>query len=887
MITIVAFVINVGLFVKAKINLQNATDSAAFAGAAVQSRQLSKIAYLNWEMRNIYKEWLYKYYVIGNLNIQDVENPNGGDNPDVMSFRLEEDINVLKLGPDRVTKDEFNIPTVCIHIAGSKTNICKRYSVPGLPEFGSSNLPGAEEASRAFLDTLISTKINDCVDRTRLNMTVANTWTYNIFSNSMGESLAGRGPAILSDRQGAWPRAVELAMRIRNLEYVMNREAISSGVCINGSSTETVNCGTSIQQISQEKKLGNERLVKAFYSGYRNLGNLTDNEMKNSFTLTELPPEKVVYENDTNASVLLIPGTNSNFRTKQWVDLKLMMVNYAIFYAALIPRADDKTSGACDISKVAIPVPGYPMGFYKNPDVITYYAVKGEAEFVGMFNPFRNPAVKMTAYSAAKPFGGRIGPMLFTENPTKSNLIGRTDNLKLRSLPYITSYDFTGTTIRGETYQDPAVPFIPGLPLPTNSTEDPGSFWLENPSSALGGKVADDQGVQFGVPNLVYDYQDPYRSTGYTLQAESIHKIKSAQGVASDQPVGLFSKEQFRKFKGNNLTTNISPTALDEEIARIKAPTSYEAANYLIPTPNDFNIANGLDSFGFINGQGDELSSGVTRYDVSIYAPLYKDNDQNDVMYQNSQQVVDAIFEFMRAQESGIGKYKKAMNKAALSIWRRANDPTRLAGGAEGSIPGYKRAAEGVSDIDLSLTNPDIEQTPKTCTSIAGQFLYFYYGGEINGPHKPDPPDPSCPKPLGDLIREYFNRGTADAGYDPTYYTMNFSWPTGTSYDEGKKFLSAYMPGPFTGVQDDGIYSAPFSGSESTNAAMRRNTYSTKFVALDSLLREGQATYNNRGFAVHSEGDVNESGGKNTSLTNFENALNPVGPNWDFTSIDY
>ena len=36
-----AFVINVGLFVKAKINLQNATDASAFEGAAVQARQMT------------------------------------------------------------------------------------------------------------------------------------------------------------------------------------------------------------------------------------------------------------------------------------------------------------------------------------------------------------------------------------------------------------------------------------------------------------------------------------------------------------------------------------------------------------------------------------------------------------------------------------------------------------------------------------------------------------------------------------------------------------------------------------------------------------------------------------------------------------------------------
>ena len=155
-ISIIAFVINVGLFVKAKINLQNATDASAFAGAAVQSRQLTKIAYLNWEMRNIYKEWMYKYYVVGSLNTPMVENTTtslscGGKK--CMDFRLAADKDAIS---GRVNFDPYNVPAVCVHIAGSKTNICKRYAVPGLPEFGGYNIPGTEEASRSFIDVLIS-----------------------------------------------------------------------------------------------------------------------------------------------------------------------------------------------------------------------------------------------------------------------------------------------------------------------------------------------------------------------------------------------------------------------------------------------------------------------------------------------------------------------------------------------------------------------------------------------------------------------------------------------------------------------------------------------------------------------------------------------------------
>ena len=127
------------------------------------------------------------------------------------------------------------------------------------------------------------------------------------------------------------------------------------------------------------------------------LGNETDFEMKNSFTLKELPPALPSIEQETSNSSYLIPA--SKLYQKQYVDLKLMMVNLATFYAALIPRADKARSAACNISKVAIPVPGYPLGFYKNPEILTYYAVKGEAEFEGMFNPFSSDSIKLTAYA--------------------------------------------------------------------------------------------------------------------------------------------------------------------------------------------------------------------------------------------------------------------------------------------------------------------------------------------------------------------------------------------------------------------------------------------------------------------------------------------------------
>jgi hypothetical protein len=886
-ISVIAFVINVGLFVKAKINLQNATDASAFAGAAVQSRQLTKIAYLNWEMRNIFKEWMYKYYVVGSLNTPMVENPTTpkagndcGSDAKCMDFRLEADKDVLS---GRVNFDPYNFPAVCIHIAGSKTNVCKRYAVPGLPEFGGYSIPGTEEASRSFLDVLIGEKINDCVKRSEINMLSAVTWAYNVLGT--GDTLASRGPAILSDRQGAWPKAIELAMRIRNLEKVMNREASKQPVCIGGIG----NC-TAIDEITSKNFLGDERIVKAFYSGYRNLGNESDNEMKNSFTLQELPPKLPPLETTSSNSSLLIPS--GKIYQKQFVDLKLMMVNYATFYAALVPRSEKDKSGACDISKVGLPVPGYPLGFYKNPDVLTYYAVKGEADFVGMFNPFSSETIKLTAYAAAKPIGGRIGPMLFKQKPTESSLKSRTDSGKYRSVPYISSLDVVGTP-------NPFLPggrgllageYGPGVPLPINLSGS--AFWLETADSPIGGFAAGEK-VQFGIPNLVYDFvSGDMRPDTYINGSEKIYSVrpKNSSPPSSydgDKAVGLFNYDQFVAFRGN-IGGEVSPEDLSDQISRVRAATTYEAANYLIPTPFELNQMNSVDSFGIVSGAAmppvGDTANGLKRYNVDIYAPLYLGaNDQQDLLYDQNA-ILSTVVEFMAQQEAGMQNYIVSLNKAALQIYQTALQGSDASPGA---IPGFVKAANFVSDIpDVKSTAANYHETafPRSCGSLAGQFWQFYYGGP-EFTLKKVTNTAGCPVTLVSLLRTFFNRSASDPEYSPLHYKMEYNYYE-PNWTNKLRIYSAYMPGPYNGISDEGVLRPP-SGFPASNEVMRRNFYSTKLVTLDSVQTSGNFDESTN-MAIYSEGDRSSSQATPDRKQNaFSNPLDAQSVGADIRSIRY
>lgn len=412
--TVLAFVVNIGLYVKAKINLQNAVDAAAWSGAAVQARQLSSIAYLNWEMRNTYKEWMFKYYVLGNLSAPKVKTlaPSSSSGQGV-DFRME-DRNPSGNSQQSFLNDRYNVPSICIDFART-AQLCRMAEIPGLPQFNSTSITQIDYVSDEFSKAINELKGEDCVKRSELNYFVARAWAFGIDSGpgaSASASAKERAAKIATDRPGAWPTAVELAMRVRGLEHIINTEPFAGGVCGRPGSS-SINCSRDIGSLVGAQAPHFERTIKAFYSAYRNLGNNVDSEMKNSFTLTELAPRNANFPVKYGLSRYLTPDSATGVRDKPYIDLKLALLNLVTFYTHFSPGTGNsggtRENAACQATKTALPVPGYPFGFDKNPNVLTYYAVKGEAEFVGLFNPFQNATTKLTAYAAAKPYGGRIG----------------------------------------------------------------------------------------------------------------------------------------------------------------------------------------------------------------------------------------------------------------------------------------------------------------------------------------------------------------------------------------------------------------------------------------------------------------------------------------------
>ena len=814
---LLAFIINVGLFVKAKINLQNAVDAAAWSGAATQARQLTNIGYVNWEIRNTFKEWMFKYYVLGQLGMMHApykpDPRNGqlneaklGSAPGPVSFLLE-NAQTAGSGIGEVTHfDKYNIPSICIHNNQSR-NICALYSLPGLPRFGAIPIAGISEIHESFVNKLVEEKSADCSARSQLNYITATSWAY-----STGVDLPG-APLIAGGRIGAWPQAMELALRMRNLEMILNRPPVTDG--INASKVqELVNVGALYGY--------NERPLKAYYSAIRNLsgGKYKESgldEMVQSFKLYELQPNPYVASN-LNASTFLIPqnktypGTSEKVTTKYYADLQIYTVNYATMFSSFVSLSENFETGVlqegnCGVTKTALPVPGYIVGFVKNPELVTYYAVKGEAKFIGLFYPFKKgDGITLKAYSAAKPFGGRIGPMLFkidnaSIKPREG--VGYQKSAPFASAIYINPSDmgFTG--------------FRRGDPIPVA-----GNFWASKLTN-IGGIPGSGENTYYSIPNMIYDFDSITDIADQANPPDNIQIIPIAP-TATHSPtekLGLHDKLQFRKLQSQlgPRSQVLQAPQLEEAFARVRKPTRYDLINYLVPDMHQRKDTNAPPAVVPITPPPGAPPN-LTFY--RLFAPLMGDI----LLFQTPAEVEAIIKDYLIANQPSVRTYIQALHSVARAIKTDASRSNPALGdkAAKEIHAGVDQAA-GVDPADLDPANCKLD--------IASRFWHFFTKDV-----------PVCGvEPLPYMIATYLAKRSEGATTINNLYYQTTYYPN-TSLDQ-KEIYSAYYPGPLQGAepQNDGTTQHPLKVSSASNSTvdMSRNFYSTKFISLESITRTG------------------------------------------------
>ena len=824
-----AFIINVGLFVKAKINLQNAVDAAAFSGAATQARQLTNIAYVNWEMRNTFKEWMFKYYVLGQVSLTRGTNSLSDgrlSSSDRTSFLLETPSVAGNAGFDK-----FNIPSICVHL-NSSNDICPLFSLPGIPRFPALGVAGISDVHESLVNKLVDEKGANCSQRTQMNFLTALSWAY-----SSGIKEIPGAPIIGTSRVGAWPQALELAMRIRNLEMIMNRPPVNEITFDN--IDELANVGQSIGL--------NERPVKAFMSAFRNLGggkykdNITNagggadqayDELPATFKLTELSP--VPYQaQTTNVSGFLIPpsftyqgGVSISALTKHYVDLQAVPVNYATIFSTFASTRNEfepsvAMEATCNASKSALPVPGYILGFVKNPQVLTYYAVKGEADFTGLFFPNSGGSIKLTAYAAAKPHGGRIGPRLFTFRDADQSVHGRED-ANSRSSSYISGVEIPIA----------ATGFQPGMPIPSSQ-----SFWANTGVSVLGGVPESGLPATFGIPNMIYEFSNindlEVQSGGGMSKVQSIRERILPPTGSINENRGLYQSYQMRELKsnlGNAFNAgNVSSNQLLGAIIKARRVTRYDAANYLIP---DITPATGTGTktnaaptaYALSKDTPGAFALQLTDAGVGYYYRLFAPLVGDDLLYKTNTEVGGIVFSYMSSMEPAVASYLSALLEVGNNIY---NLPTGT-GAGNLNAQAAKSIHANADGVTTNATPPELSspdpQTSVGCNlnDMASKFNHFFRKENTQ-----------CGIiPLKEMMIGYIDKQNQNGGN--MYYTSTYYNPLSS-----QEIMTAYFPGERqgSGPGAEALSGNPI-GASRPSYSTRRNFYSTKFVQLEKVMAD-------------------------------------------------
>jgi len=372
-----AFVVNTGMLVHAKINLQNAADVAAFAGAATQARQLEKIGMLNYDLRRQYKKFLYRYYVIGNLSRPQYGSGGGGANA-WGSYTSTQNGGTKQF-------IDFNVPAVCL-VFKPGDNYCNVFNLQEISTGGQpSFLDPIGQALKEVLQNIEQIRQSNCSGISYANVIALYLWLYNtdprgsqsLISQNYQDSesrLAFETLPAVTQGLGVVPKNLLTHQRITILAKWVNEP---------GQTNLRTDQLASLEQSPVPMKY--ERAVLAFKSAQRTLGpSIFDSE---TLTMRELLP--------AGGTPLL--------------KLDTITPSFTVF-ATHIAKVGGSTE--CKQNLFPINIPKLPVAVMKDPQVPTYYAVRLQAEPRLLFNPFN---IKLEAYSAAKPFGSRLGPNGATE----------------------------------------------------------------------------------------------------------------------------------------------------------------------------------------------------------------------------------------------------------------------------------------------------------------------------------------------------------------------------------------------------------------------------------------------------------------------------------------
>ena len=369
--TLFAFVVNIGMLVNAKISLQNAADLAAYSGAAAQARQLSNISFLNYQMRQAYKKFLFKYYVLGNLSLRCYPRENPADMPSDCAQYTRDTFEFKNPGGLQFP----GVPSVCITLSPD-SNPCQLGNP--VPVVRAPTCLGAIDPSCPVLQQAAQeigqTQRLSCEANSVVNQEILGHWLY------------------ATDEKGDIRSQVALAGLVEGIGVVtetilLNERVLTTQKYINVPGQDVTNAVLRGRLENDVDPIRWERTIMAFKTA---TGHLNDQ----------------VFDHDTITMKEMLPPSGM-------LNMRPINPTFEAAYTYMQPSSNASECGMRLEFLKASPV----IGVYKDPTSYVYYAVKLTARAKLLFNPFPfggnpSPDIELTAYAAAAPFGSRVGPQV-------------------------------------------------------------------------------------------------------------------------------------------------------------------------------------------------------------------------------------------------------------------------------------------------------------------------------------------------------------------------------------------------------------------------------------------------------------------------------------------
>lgn len=368
-----AMVINIGLIVHDKINLQNSVDLAAYYAAERQAEAMNMIAHINYQMRQDYKLLSWRYRVLGAFGVDEPQKhpaiDSSGSLNDV-SFNVEPSICIAHQGwAESFTKDASG--NKCKYTNLTIPDLKSIKMIPLAPGFNASVISQFERAK-------------DTIKKSCQNISPYNWGFATIITAAFRMSTTERKKEIL-----------KLAQNLSSKDDMLDVR----GESIRAGALKTLKYNLTASNKAPGSFDEQDPKDFEFINGLAQGGCDSPDAIGFPSWLVDIPISPIVRYTELKTeggSSSQCSATVRSYDTPPSGDtINLMDPNGTLRKLAGEPEGKSIEHSS--------------RGFEKNPWCLAYIAIKAKTKPRKPFAPFGAP-IQMEAKAIAEPFGGRIGP---------------------------------------------------------------------------------------------------------------------------------------------------------------------------------------------------------------------------------------------------------------------------------------------------------------------------------------------------------------------------------------------------------------------------------------------------------------------------------------------